>query len=77
MKLIPGDLFKIPTKIGFGFLQCIEIDSTGIEYISVLDFLSEKGIISQFEIDKTEKWSIGFPARAASRKKNSKILQDW
>ena len=69
VQLTSGDLFKIPTKIGFGLLQFIEIDSMGIEYIRVLDFLSENGIISQFEIEKTEKWSIGFPLRAASPKK--------
>ena len=69
MKLTSGDIFKIPTKIGFGFLQFIEIDSMGIEYMRVLDFISKNGTISQFEIDKTERWSIGFPLRAASRKK--------
>jgi len=35
MKLTSGDIFKIPTKIGFGFLQFIEIDSMGIEYVRV------------------------------------------
>ena len=69
MKITSGDIFKIPTGIGFGFLQFIELDSMGIEYIRVLDIISENGIITQFEIDKTERWCIGFPLRAASRKK--------
>ncbi len=69
MNITPGDIFKISTKIGFGFLQFTELDSMGIEYIRVLDPISENSTITQFEIDKKERWCTGFPLRAALRKK--------
>ena len=69
MKLIKGDIFRIKTAIGFGFLQYIETDDTGIEYVRVLELISKEGEISQLEVDEFERWNIGFPLKAASRKK--------
>ena len=69
MKLKKGDVFKIKTKIGFGFLQYIETDTMGIELIRVLEPIKENGEISQVDVDKLERWNIGFPLKVASRKK--------
>ena len=69
MKLNPGDVFKIETKIGFGFLQYIETDEIGIEFVRVLESINKNGKISQSEINLEERWNIGFPLKAAARKK--------
>lgn len=69
MKLNKGDTFRIKTKIGFGFLQYIETDDMGIEFVRVLEPVKENGEISQSEINQMERWNIGFPLKAAIRKK--------
>lgn len=69
MKLSKGDIFKIKTKTGFGFLQYIETDDMGIEFVRVLEPINENGEISQSEIDHLERWNIGFPLKSAARKK--------
>lgn len=69
MKLNKGDTFRIKTKIGFGFLQYVDTDDMGIEFVRVLEPIKENGKISQSEIDQLERWSIGFPLKAANRKK--------
>jgi hypothetical protein len=69
MKLKSGDVFKIKTSIGFGFLQYLETDNLGIEYVRVLEPVSTNGQISQEGVDQIERWNIGFPLKAAARKK--------
>ncbi len=69
MKLKSGDVFKIKTSIGFGFLQYLETDNLGIEYVRVLEPISTNGQITQAGVDQIERWSIGFPLKAAARKK--------
>lgn len=69
MKLSKGDTFRIKTKIGFGFLQYVETDEMGIEFVRILETIKESGEISQSEVDKPERWNTGFPLKAAARKK--------
>jgi len=69
MKLTKGDIFRIRTKLGFGFLQYIETDDMGVEFIRVLEPINIEGQISQLEVDEIERWNIGFPLKAAVRKK--------
>jgi hypothetical protein len=69
MKLESGDIFSIKTSKGFGFLQYVETDDLGIEYVRILFPLKNEKIISQAEVDLKERWSIGFPLKAATRKK--------
>lgn len=69
MKLIKGDTFRIKTKIGFGFLQYIKTDDMGIEFVRILEPIKEDGEISQSEVNQLERWNIGFPLKAATRKK--------
>lgn len=69
MKLNKGDTFRIRTKNGFGFLQYVETDDMGIEFVRVLEPIKESGKISQPEVDQKERWNIGFPLKAATRKK--------
>lgn len=69
MKLNKGDTFKIRTKIGFGFIQYVETDEEGIEFVRILEPIKENGEISQPEVDQLERWSIGFPLIKATRKK--------
>ena len=69
MKLTVGDTFRIATKIGYGFLQYIETDNMGIEFVRVLEPLNRNGEITQLEVNKSERWNIGFPLKAAARKK--------
>jgi hypothetical protein len=69
MKLNKGDTFKIKTNNGIGFLQYIETDELGIEFIRILEIIRENENITQKDIDKPERWNIGFPLKAAVRKK--------
>jgi hypothetical protein len=69
MKLKKGDVFRIKTKLGYGFLQYIETDDLGIEYVRVLEPISENGILSRQEVECLERWCIGFPLKAAERRK--------
>ena len=69
MKLNKGDIFKIKTKIGFGFLQYVETDDMGVEFVRVLEPISIEEKITQSDVDQTERWNIGFPLKAAARKK--------
>jgi len=69
MKLNKGDIFRIRTKSGFGFLQYVETDDMGIELVRILEPIKESGEISQSEVDQLERWNIGFPLKAATRKK--------
>lgn len=68
MKLIKGDIFRIKTKIGFGFLQYIETDDMDIEFVRILEPIKEDGEISQTEVNQQERWNIGFPLKAATKK---------
>ena len=68
--LIIGDVFRIKTKIGFAFFQYIETDDTGTDYIRILDYISNsEAEIKQDDINKIEKWHIGFTIKPAIRKK--------
>lgn len=69
MKLEKGDVFSIKTSNGFGFLQYIETDNLGIEYVRVLSPVKQDEEINQSEVDLKERWSIGFALKAAVRKK--------
>ena len=69
MRLKPGDTFRIKTRIGFGFLQYVETDIDGIEFVRVLKPISVKGQIDQSGTNQCERWNIGFPIKAAVRKK--------
>jgi hypothetical protein len=69
MKLELGDIFSIKTSKGYGFLQYIETDNLGIEYVRVLFPIKTEESISQDEVELKERWSIGFPLKAAIRKK--------
>lgn len=74
MKLEKGDIFSIKTSKGFVFLQYIETDDLGIEFVRVLSPIKLDENIIQNEVELKERWSIGFPLKAAVRKKNvSKI----
>lgn len=77
MKVKPGDVFKIKTNIGFGFLQYLETDTLGIEYVRVLEPISINGLITQDGVNHIERWSIGFPLKAAERKKLVEIVGNF
>lgn len=68
MKLNKGDVFKINTKNGLGFLQYIETDRLGVEFIRVLEPISNSDTISQNQVDMQERWNTGFPLKAALKK---------
>ena len=65
MKISPGDVFKISTKIGFGFMQYVESSDLGIEHVRILDFISERGDISVEDVNRPERWNIDFPLKKA------------
>lgn len=69
MKLKPGDTYRIPTQKGYGFLQYIETDDLGIEFVRILEPISENGEITQAEVNQSERWNIGFPLKVAIRRK--------
>ncbi|CAM4240873.1 hypothetical protein [Flavobacterium terrigena] len=64
-----GDVFKIKTNIGFGYLQYVETDDLGIDFVRVLEPISANGEITQAGVDQTERWNIGFPLKTAARRK--------
>lgn len=68
MKIKKGDVFKIETSIGYGFLQNIEITKSKTYYIRVLDYISKKGNISQTEVNSVEKWCTEFILNIALRR---------
>lgn len=69
MKLKTGDIYRIKTKTGYGFLQYIDTDGMGIESIRVLEPISESGEILQSQVDIIERWVTGFPLKVACRRK--------
>jgi len=69
MKIVPGDIFCIKTSKGYGFVQYIETDNLGIEYVRVLFPLKAEPSIDQKDVDQKERLSIGFPLKASIRKK--------
>jgi hypothetical protein len=69
MKLIKGDVFKIKTKIGSGYLQYIKTNDLGIESVRILDSILKIGNISQVEVNKLERWNILFPIKKAVKKR--------
>lgn len=68
-KIEKGDVFKIKTKIGFGFLQYIDKTIDRTYYIRVLDYISKNDIISQEEVNKKERWCTEFILNIALRRK--------
>lgn len=68
MKLDPGDIFRIKTKPGYAFLQYFETIKT-VEYVRVLAPIAKDGSITQEGVHEKERWTIGFPVKAAARKK--------
>lgn len=68
-KIQKGDVFKIQTNIGFGFLQFIDKTIDKTHYIRVLDFISKEGTISQIEINKPERWCTEFILSIAQRRR--------
>ena len=69
MKLEKGDVFKIKTKLGYGFIQYYETDHLEIEQIRVLEIISKNEEVNQELINTKERWCTGFPVKAAARKK--------
>lgn len=69
MELNSGDIYSIKTNIGYGFLQYVETDEMGIEFIRVLEPINRYEEISQLEVNKTERWNIGFCLKATAKKK--------
>ena len=77
MKLNPGDIYKIETKIGYGFLQYIETSKNKLQYVRVLDFLSNDGVIEQEAVDLPERWNIEFPLKSARYKKIVELVGNY
>jgi len=69
MKINAGDVFRIHTKKGFGFMQYVETSDLGFEYVRIIDLLSETGEISISDVYKLERWNIEFPLKTALRRK--------
>jgi hypothetical protein len=69
MKLTSGDVFRIKTENGYGFMQYIETTHLGVEYVRVLDFMSDSEELSISEVYKKERWCIEFCLKIAARRK--------
>lgn len=76
-KIEKGDVFKIKTKIGYGFLQYVKLAERKIYYIRVLDYISKKGIISQYEVNKKERWYTEFLLSIALQRKIVKKIGNY
>jgi hypothetical protein len=69
MKLEKGQVYSIKISHGYGFLQYIETDSLGVEYVRILNPIKETEEIYQDEINEKQRWCIGFPLKAALNRK--------
>ena len=69
MRLEKGQVFSIYTASGFGFLQYLETDNLGVEYVRILDPIKNSQEISQDEINQHQRWCCGFPLKSALSKK--------
>ena len=69
MKLEQGKVYSINTAQGYGFIQYIETDSLGVEYVRILDPIKVSREINQEEINKPQRWCCGFPLKAAYKQK--------
>jgi len=67
MALEIGDVFSIKVKSGYGFIQFV--GNLDTEIIRVLEPIKETQELSQIEIDIKERFVIGFPLKAALRRK--------
>ena len=65
MRLEKGQVFSITISKGFGFLQYIETDSLGVEYVRILSPIKDTQEIDQTEINAQQRWCCGFPLKAA------------
>lgn len=50
-------------------MQYVETSDIGIEYVRIIDLISETGEITIDDINRLERWNIEFPLKAAVRKK--------
>ncbi len=64
-----GEVFSIETKIGFGFLQFIEMGHLGVELIRVLDPIKSNKLIAQEEVNLKERYSVHFVLKSALKRK--------
>lgn len=69
MKIKEGEVFAIKTKIGFGFIQFVEIGHLGIELIRVLEPIKDTNQISQEEVNQKERFSVHFVVKSALNRK--------
>jgi hypothetical protein len=65
MKLEKGQVYSINTPNGYGFIQYIETDSLGVEYVRILNPIKASEEISQDEINHQQRWCCVFPLKAA------------
>ena len=68
MTLEKGQVFSIRLDKGFGFIQFIETDDLGIEYVRILDSIRTTEKITQSEVNLTQRWCCGFLVKTAYKK---------
>lgn len=64
-------MFRTKTKIGFGFLQYIETDDLGIEFVRILEPIKGNGDVSQAEVNGRKPWNMRFLFKTVTRKKGT------
>lgn len=77
MKIQIGDIFRIKTNKGYGFIQYVESSETFGEYIRILAPLKEEKKITQSEINQMERWCIYFPLKIAYRRKIVDLIGNY
>lgn len=68
MRLVKGQVFSIATEKGFGFIQYIETDCLGIEYVRVLQPMKGTDTITQKEVNLKQRWCCGFLVEIAHKR---------
>lgn len=69
MKLEKGQVFSIKTEKGFGFIQYIETDTLGVEYVRLLQPIKDLKEIDQKEVNQSQRWCCGFVVNTAHHRK--------
>jgi len=69
MKLEKGQVFSIETEKGFGFIQYIETDTLGVEYVRLLQPIKDLKEIDQNEVNQSQRWCCGFVVKIAHHRK--------
>jgi hypothetical protein len=69
MRLISGDVFSIKTKLGFAFLQFVEMGKYGVEIVRILTPINESNEITQEQVNLRERFTVEFVVKAAFRRK--------